>query len=112
LMVPFWIGVDASAHPEFWAGFALLAFLQLMASVLNLLPVPGLDGGNIVQPWLSPQWQRGYDQVAPFGFLLLFALLWNERTGRWFFDAVFAVGDALGLPAYLYSDGFALIHFW
>ena len=33
---------------------ALLAFLQLMASVLNLLPVPGLDGGNMIQPWLSP----------------------------------------------------------
>ena len=38
---------------------AFLAFLQLTACVLNLLPVPGLDGGNLIQPWLSPQWQRG-----------------------------------------------------
>jgi Zn-dependent protease len=112
LMVPFWVGVEVSAHPEFWAGVALLAFLQLMASLLNLLPVPGLDGGNAVQPWLNPQWQRGYDHVAPFGFLLLFALLWNDQTGRWFFDAVFAIGAALGLPAYLYAEGFALIRFW
>jgi Zn-dependent protease len=112
LAIPFWIGVQADAHPEFWAGVALLAFLQLMASLLNLLPVPGLDGGNTVQPWLSPQWQRGYAHVAPFGFLLLFALIWNEQTGRWFFDAVFAIGDALGIPADLYSYGFSLIHFW
>ena len=46
-------------HLEFWAALALLAFLQVPASVLNFLPVPGLDGGNILQPWLSPPYQRG-----------------------------------------------------
>ncbi|MGI5214035.1 site-2 protease family protein [Plantactinospora sp. CA-290183] len=112
LVVPFAVGVDVFAHPEFWAGVALLAFLQLTASVLNLLPVPGLDGGNILQPWLSPQWRRGYDLMAPYGFLLLFALLWNPRIGGWFFDGVFAVGDVIGLPAYLYADGLRLIRFW
>ncbi|MEV1290409.1 site-2 protease family protein [Micromonospora sp. NPDC049679] len=112
LVVPFAIGVDTTARPEFWAGVALLGFLQLTASVLNLLPVPGLDGGNMIQPWLSPQWRRGYDILAPYGFILLFALLWNPRIGGWFFGAVFAVGDAIGLPAPLYSYGLQLIRFW
>lgn len=112
LVVPFVIGVDVFARPEFWAGVALLAFLEVTASVLNLLPVPGLDGGNIIQPWLSSQWRRGYDLMAPFGFLLLFALLWNPRVGGWFFDGVFAVGDLLGLPDYLYVEGLRLIRFW
>nr|MDT0658935.1 site-2 protease family protein [Micromonospora sp. DSM 115978] len=112
LVLPFAVGVDVPARPAFWAGVALLAFLQLTASVLNLLPVPGLDGGNMIQPWLSPQWRRGYDLLAPFGFLLLFALLWNPRVGGWFFDAVFAVADLIGLPPPLYTAGLDLIRFW
>jgi Zn-dependent protease len=112
LVVPFAVGVDVGAHRPFWAALALLAFLQLTASLLNLLPVPGLDGGNMIEPWLSPQWRRGYDLMAPFGFLVLFALLWNRRTGGWFFDAVFATGDLIGLPPGLYVAGFDLIRFW
>lgn len=112
LVVPFAIGVDVLARLEFWSGVALLAFLQLTASVLNLLPVPGLDGGNMLQPWLSAQWRRGYDLLAPYGFLLLFALLWNPRVGGWFFQGVFAVGDLIGLPAALYAEGLRLIRFW
>lgn len=102
---------DTGAHTEFWAGVALLAFLQLTASVLNLLPIPGLDGGNMLQPWLNPQWRRGYDLMAPYGFLLLFALLWSD-LGRWFFMVVFAVGDLLGLPPDLYGQGLQLLRFW
>ncbi|XTZ18317.1 site-2 protease family protein [Micromonospora echinospora] len=97
---------------EFLAALALLAFLQLTASALNLLPVPGLDGGNMIQPWLNPQWRRMYDLFAPYGFILLFALLWNPRIAGWFFGAVFAVGDVLGLPAPLYAHGLDLIRFW
>ncbi|MCX4470897.1 Peptidase family M50 [Micromonospora sp. MW-13] len=106
------IGFGGGGSVEFWAGLALLAFLQLTASVLNLLPVPGLDGGNMIQPWLNPQWRRMYDLFAPFGFILLFALLWNPRIGGWFFDAVFAVANLLGLPPWLYAVGLELIRFW
>ena len=111
LVVPLVLGAQ-DAHWEFWAAVALLAFLELTASVLNLLPVPGLDGGNMLQPWLSPQWRRGYDLMAPYGFLLLFALLWNPRISGWFFEAVYTVGNLLGLPAQLYLDGLDLIRFW
>jgi Zn-dependent protease len=112
LVIPFAVGVDVAAHEEFWAGVALLAFLQLTASLLNLLPVPGLDGGNMIQPWLPPQWRRGYDLMAPYGFILLFALLWNPRISGWFFGAVEGVGDLLGLPFWLYATGMDLIRFW
>jgi Zn-dependent protease len=90
----------------------MLAFLQVTASLLNLLPVPGLDGGNMLEPWLPPRWQRGYALVAPFGFILLFGLLLDDRIGGWFFDGVFAVTEALGLPAWLYAAGYDLIRFW
>ncbi|MEU9743184.1 site-2 protease family protein [Micromonospora chersina] len=106
------IGLGVGGPLEFWAGVGLLAFLQLTASVLNLLPVPGLDGGNMIQPWLSPEYRRMYDLFAPYGFILLFALLWSPRIGNWFFGAVFDVADFLGLPPHLYVLGLELIRFW
>jgi Zn-dependent protease len=112
LVLPFAFVTDIGAHYTFWVAVAFLAFLQLTASLLNLLPIPGVDGGNTLYPWLSPQWQRGFDHVAPFGLLLLFALLWNPRAGGVFFGIVFAIGDALGLPRELYSQGFGMIQFW
>ncbi|MFC7546260.1 site-2 protease family protein [Plantactinospora sp. GCM10030261] len=112
LAVPFVIGVDLVEHNVFWLGVAALGFLQLTASVLNLLPVPGLDGGNMIEPWLTPQWRRMYDLFAPYGFLLLIALLWNPRLGGWFFDGIDALGGVLGLPTDLSYAGLRLLRFW
>jgi Zn-dependent protease len=112
LVLPFAAGVDIVARLEFWAGVAFLAFLQLTAAILNLLPIPGLDGGNLLQPWLPASWQRGFGQVAPFGLLLMFGLLWEPRINRLFFGAVFGLADLLGLPPGLYRVGFDLFRFW
>src|SRR6266511_4356506 len=106
------LGVDGSTHESFWAAVAFLAFLQLTASILNFMPIPGVDGGNLIEPWLSDQWKRGFGHVAPYGMLLLIALLWTPRFSAIFFRFVFFVGDALGLPSYLYAAGFHLVRFW
>jgi Zn-dependent protease len=99
-------------HWEFAAALALLAFLQVTASVLNFLPVPGLDGGNILQPWLSPPYQRAYNLFAPYGFILLFALLWQSRINVWFFSAVYWLAELIGVPRDLAAVGFQLMRFW
>jgi len=112
LTVPFLVGVDVLAHLEFWAALAFLAFLQLTASLLNLLPIPGVDGGNLIQPWLSETWRRRFDAIAPFGLLILFALLFEPRVNRIFFNVVFAVADVIGLPPGLYAVGRDLLQFW
>jgi Zn-dependent protease len=112
LIVPFAIGIDTEARPVFWSAVAFLAFLQVTASLLNLMPIPGVDGGNLIAPWLPPNWQRGFAQVAPFGMLLLFALLWEPRVNRVFFDVVFFITDGLGLPSDYYATGYDLFRFW
>ncbi len=97
---------------QFWAALAFLAFLQVTASLLNLLPVPGLDGGNILQPWLSPPYQRAFNLFAPYGFILLFVLLWQSQINRWFFSAVYSIAELLGVPGALSALGFELMRFW
>jgi Zn-dependent protease len=106
------LSLAGGGHLEFWSGLALLAFLQVTAAVLNLLPVPGLDGGNLVHPWLSEQWKRGYNLMAPYGFILLFALLWQPQINRVFFGAVYWLAEGIGIPRLLSEIGFQLMRFW
>jgi len=100
------------SHLEFWAALAALAFLQITASVLNFLPIPGLDGGSIIQPWMSPAYQRAWNLFAPYGFILLFLALWQTRIGQYFYDAVFWIGERLGLSQGLIRLGLQLMRFW
>jgi Zn-dependent protease len=111
-VAPFALGLATLDHVEFWAGLAFLCFLQLTASVLNLLPIPGVDGGNAVRPWLNYQWRRGFDQVAPWGLLIFVALLFNPSIRNGFFSVVFWIGDLVGFPQELYAYGWSLFRFW
>jgi Zn-dependent protease len=99
-------------HLTFWSALAFLGFLQLTAAILNLLPVPGLDGGNLLRPWLPPAWGKAFDTIAPFGMLLIFALLFEPRVNRIFFTTVYALTDLIGLPLALVAEGQGLLQFW
>jgi Zn-dependent protease len=112
LGLPFAIGVTVADHEPFWAGVAFLGYLQLMAAILNLLPIPGVDGGNMIEPWLSPQWQRGFAMVAPYGMLVLFMLLWTPRAAGPVFDIVDGTRGVIGLPRGRVGPGYELFRFW
>jgi Zn-dependent protease len=112
LVLPFHFGIDLRRHGLFWSGLAFLAFLQLTASVLNLVPIPGVDGGNALRPWLPPQWRRGFDYVAPWGLFVFILLLFNPTLNRIFFSAVDHLGQAVGLPIGLADLGWTLFRFW
>jgi Zn-dependent protease len=112
LAVPFWLGLNDGGHLNFWAAMAFLGFLQLTASMLNFLPIPGVDGGNLIEPWLNPTWRRGFDHVAPYGMILLIGLLWWPPFNKLFFEVVFFISDAIGMPPGLYYLGRELIKFW
>lgn len=70
------------AHFEFWAGLALLGFLQLSALFLNLLPIPGLDGFGMVHPFLPPEIAEKANLLRPFSFLILYGLLFADTPIR------------------------------
>ena len=72
------VGLEAA---EGWAGaVATLAFamlqLNLLLAVFNMIPVPPLDGGNVLAG-LLPEWlAEPYDRlVRPWGFLILLVLM-------------------------------------
>jgi Zn-dependent protease len=116
LLIPFFLGLDKSASVEqtvFWSGLALLAFLQITALLFNLLPVPGLDGFGIIEPYLADEWMIKLRKIGGLFILAIFFLLFNDtpiRDAFWF--AIRAIVDFLNLDILLISNGFKLFQFW
>jgi Zn-dependent protease len=99
-------------HPVLWAGVAFLGFLQITALLLNLLPIPGLDGYNALEPHLSPETQRALAQFKPYGFLLLFLLLLTPPLNQYFFGVIDYFFELSGVPRLLWQAGAGLMQFW
>lgn len=51
--------------------------VNLILMVLNLVPLPPLDGSRIVTSFLSPKAGYYYNRVEPYGFYILLALLFT-----------------------------------
>ncbi|MGV0784260.1 site-2 protease family protein [Mycolicibacterium sp. XJ775] len=100
------------AHLVFWSGLAFLGFLQVTALVLNVLPVPGLDGYGALEPHLSADTQRALAPAKQWGLFILLILLFTPALNRWFFSVVFWFVDLSGVPGQLVSIGSQLTRFW
>jgi Zn-dependent protease len=101
-------------HEAFWAGLGFLLFLQIMGLCLNLLPLPGLDGFGIMEPFLAPEMVYKINMIRPFSFFLLFALLsYDTPISQWFWDGIWQI--AMGIDwslGFLVSEGYHLFRFW
>lgn len=109
---PFWLNALDGVPIPFRFALGFLALLQVSAAILNFLPVPGLDGYGIIEPWLSHRIRREVAPLAPFGLLAVFALLWIPEINAYFFDAVYGVLSALGVSELEAYCGRDLYQFW
>ncbi|MEU6576941.1 site-2 protease family protein [Streptomyces sp. NPDC046805] len=109
---PFWLHALDGVPLGFRFALAFLALLQVTAAILNFLPVPGLDGYGVVEPWLSRGIKRQVEPFAPFGLLFVFALLWVPSVNSAFFDVIDTILHALGINPVDQYCGQALYRFW
>jgi Zn-dependent protease len=54
---------------------ALAVQLNVFLALFNMVPVPPLDGGNVLAGLLTGQMARAFDQLRPWGFLILYGLM-------------------------------------
>ncbi|MGW6425834.1 site-2 protease family protein [Nocardia sp. NPDC055053] len=99
-------------HAAFWVGLSFLAFLQITAFLLNILPVPGLDGYGIIEPSLSYETRRALDQFKPYGMLILFAVIFFTPLSQVFFNGVYALFELSGVPEGWAAYGSHMTRFW
>jgi len=112
LTAPFWLGAMDGVPFVFRSALAFLALLQVTAAILNSLPVPGLDGYGMVEPWLSHGTRRQLEPFAPYGLLLVFGLLWVPEINHVFFDVVDGILRGLGVTDYETWLGLEWFRFW
>jgi tetratricopeptide (TPR) repeat protein len=112
LAVPFQLGLANPADPV-WQALALLAYFQVAAAVLNLLPIPPLDGYGIFRPWLPKSVQQQLRIVEKYGFWVFLGLLWTVPVlGRGLWETVNTLLERLGVPMDMVRLGYESFDTW
>ncbi|WFS61532.1 site-2 protease family protein [Pseudodesulfovibrio thermohalotolerans] len=79
-------------------------FVNLILAAFNLLPIPPLDGSNILAYFLSPRAAYKYMSLSRYGFIILIAIILLGRytgldiVGRVIVPLVRGLGSLLGVP--------------
>lgn len=68
-----------------WVGLRLMAqagiAINLVLMVLNLIPIPPLDGGRVLTGLLPESMARKVDRIEPYGFIILLLLIFTGVLG-------------------------------
>lgn len=110
LAIPLRMGLFDS-RPALSMGLSFLALLQVSTALLNLIPIPGLDGFGVLSPFLPASVLRSAAQIRGYGFFLLFMLLSRTGLGNLLWDTSDYIGQAIGIPLQLAEFGRALFSF-
>lgn len=90
-----------------------LALIQVLAFVLNILPVPGLDGFGVLEPYLSAPARALAARIRPWAPIVLFLVLIGvPGVSQLFFDAGGALFSAVGGRYSLAATGYDELFFW
>lgn len=58
----------------------------LVYGIFNLIPIPPLDGSEILYHYMNPDGRRLMDHIRPYGFFILIGLFWIGGVGTESFE--------------------------
>jgi Zn-dependent protease len=92
-------------------GFLLM--LQISAILLNLIPVPPLDGFQAIAPWLPADVRDRMFAASNATQWILFLALWYVKPlNEAFWSVVFYFTGLLGVDPYIAIEGLRHFRFW
>jgi Zn-dependent protease len=79
------------------AGRILMAFIQLnlLLAVFNMIPVPPLDGGNVLAGLVSGPMADALDRMRPYGIFILYGLMFLGVFSSLVYPLAFALMELL-----------------
>jgi Zn-dependent protease len=96
-----------------WPGLAFLALLQVMAAVLNLIPVPPFDGYGVLAPFLNQDVRFKIAQAGNLIMLGVSFLLWYVPfVNGLLWKVVGWISVQLQIPLQLAMIGLSQFQFW
>ena len=80
-----------------FVGRTLMAFIQLnlLLAVFNMIPVPPLDGGNVLAGLVSGPVADALDRVRPYGIFILYGLMFLGVFSAVVYPLAFALMELL-----------------
>jgi len=83
--------------PQGVVGRTLMAFIQLnlLLAVFNMIPVPPLDGGNVLAGLVSGPVADALDRVRPYGIFILYGLMFLGVFSAVVYPLAFALMELL-----------------
>lgn len=107
------LGIAPVTSSGVWPGLAFLAFLQVSALVLNLIPLPPFDGFGAIEPYLSGGIRAAVAQTRGMLPIVVFILLWYiPVVNNLFWSVVLSLTHLVGVPLQLAQLGLSGFMFW
>jgi len=67
---------------------SIFLILNMSLGVFNLFPIPPLDGSHIIESLLPYEMAKSYEQIRPYGFILLIGFIYTPIPGWVFVNIV------------------------
>jgi tetratricopeptide (TPR) repeat protein/Zn-dependent protease len=113
LAIPFWLGRAQGSGHWIWPSLSFLVVIQIAGLILNLLPIPGLDGFGIIDPWVPDNWRKKLRPLYQYGIPALFGLfIFSPTASQALWNPAFALSATLGIELGDYANGYRLLKEW
>jgi Zn-dependent protease len=89
------VSVQPEAQRIVLAVLEYIVWMNTLLAVFNMLPVPPLDGGNVLMGLVSEQGARAIAWLRPYGFLILYVLMFSGVLSRVVWPIAHALGSIL-----------------
>jgi len=109
LSLPFQFGVQPPAeYGWIYPALSYSVLLNIVAFLLNSLPIPPLDGYGFIEPWLPGFIRKGLDELRGVGIFVVFGALWLIRPlNQLLWSLAAALGEQyFNLPLDLVRTGY------